>query len=71
MRPTLKIFLFPLTRPCFTSMGRSVRFFFNFSNLIPINLIVNSPSIGTKIKYTNNLLRKMALFKLDNSLSLQ
>ena len=23
-RPTLKIFLFPLTRPCFTGMGRSV-----------------------------------------------
>ena len=24
LRPTLKIFLFPLTRPCFSGMGRSV-----------------------------------------------
>ena len=32
IRPTLKIFLFPLTLPCFSGMGRSVGriFFFNF-----------------------------------------
>ena len=24
IRPTLKIFLFPLTQPCFSGMGRSV-----------------------------------------------
>ena len=34
----LKIFLFPLTRPCFTGMGRSVGHFFMFSNWIPIKL---------------------------------
>ena len=28
VRPTLKIFLFPFTRPCFSDMGRSVRIFF-------------------------------------------
>ena len=31
LRPTLKIFLFPLTRPCFSGMGRSEN-----SNSIPI-----------------------------------
>ena len=32
MRPTLKIFLFPFTRPCFSGMGRSVgKLFFYFS----------------------------------------
>ena len=49
--PTLKSFLFPLTRPCFSSMGRSVGklFFYNFSNSIPIiYLIVSSPNIGNK-----------------------
>ena len=39
MRPTLKIFVFPLTRPCFNGMGGSVgNFFLNFSNWIPIKL---------------------------------
>ena len=33
-RPTLKIVLFPLTRPCFTGMGRSVgKLFFLFLKL--------------------------------------
>ena len=38
VRPTLKILLFPFTRPCFTGIGRSVGIFFNFSNWIPIKL---------------------------------
>ena len=38
IRPTLKTFLFPLTQPCFTGMGRSVRIFFLTSNWIPIKL---------------------------------
>ena len=39
LRPTLKIFLFPLTLPCFNGMGRAVGFFiFDFSNWIPIKL---------------------------------
>ena len=39
-RPTLKIFLFSLTLPCFTNMGQSVRklFLFNFLNWIPITV---------------------------------
>ena len=45
-RPTLKIYLFPLTPPCFTGMGwlkqdqatQAVNYFFNFSNWIPIKL---------------------------------
>ena len=40
LRPNLNIFLFPLTRTCFTGMGWSVGIFFNFSNSIPSNLIV-------------------------------
>ena len=42
--PTLKIFLFPLTRPCFTGMGRSVgKLFFLTSQIgYPLNLIVYS-----------------------------
>ena len=56
LRPTLKIFLFPLTRPCFSDMGRSVgKLFFLTSQIpYPLNLIVNSPNICNKCKYTNN-----------------
>ena len=77
VRPTLKIFLFPLTRPCLTGMGRSVGKLFYFTSQIPypLNLIVNSPTLGNNIKYTNNLQQriffKITLFTLDNSLSLQ
>ena len=72
----LKNSLFPLTRPCFSVVGRwSQKYFFN----LKLNLIVNSHTIGNKIKYTNNLLHvtikeyflKITLFTLDNSLSLQ
>ena len=47
VRPTLKIFLFPLTRPCFSraAMGRSVgKSFLLISeiSLYLLNLIVNS-----------------------------
>ena len=40
-RPTLKIFLFPLTRPCFTRMGRSVGFFLTSQIGYPLNLIAS------------------------------
>ena len=67
VRPTLKIFLFPLTQPCFTSMGQLVRFFFLTSQTrYPLNLIVRSPTIGNKVKYTNNLLTQNIFFK-DNT----
>ena len=103
-RPNLKIFLFPLTRPCFTGMGLSVGIIFLTSQIgYPLNFIVYSktcrkrplqkddqlphdagqkycrmlpgsilqyfppsfnlqvllysPIIGNKIKYTNSLLR--------------
>ena len=48
LRPTLKIFLFPLTRPCFSGMGRSVgKLFFLTSQIpYPLNLIVNTSNIG-------------------------
>ena len=51
IRPTLKIFLFPLTRPSFTGMGRSVRKLFYFSSQIryPLNQIVNSATLGNNI----------------------
>ena len=57
LRPTLKIFLFPLTRPCLTGIGRSVGKLFYFTSQVgyPLNLIVNSPTLGNNIKYTNNL----------------
>ena len=45
IRPTLKILMFPHTRPCFTGMGRSVvNLFFNLRSQIgcPLSLIVNS-----------------------------
>ena len=44
LRPTLKIVLFPLTRPCITGMGRSVRKLFFLTSQIgyPLNLIVYS-----------------------------
>ena len=59
--PTLEIFLFPLTRPCLTGMGRSVGKLFYFTSQIryPLNLIVNSPTLGNNIKYTNNLQLKI------------
>ena len=41
-RPTFKLFLFPLTGPCFTGMGRSVRFFLTFQIGYTINLVVYS-----------------------------
>ena len=36
LRPTLKLFLFPHIRPCFSGMGQSENYYFNFSNSIPI-----------------------------------
>ena len=75
MRPTLEIFLFPLTRPCLTGMGRSVGklFYFTSKTQYPLNLIVNSPNLGNNIKYTNILqlifFKNITLFRLDNSLS--
>ena len=44
IRPTLKILMFPHTRPCFTGMGRSVvNLFFNLKSQFgcPLSLIVN------------------------------
>ena len=48
MRPTLNIFLFPFTRPCFTGMGQSVGKLFFFTSQIgnPLNLIVCSKSLS-------------------------
>ena len=56
-RPTLNIFLVPLTRPCLTGMGQSVGKLFYFTSQIryPLIFIVNSPTLGNNIKYTNNL----------------
>ena len=51
LRPTLKILLFPLTRPHFSSMGRLVGKLFLTSH----KLIINSPNIDNKTKYTNNV----------------
>ena len=50
-RPTLKIFLFPLTRPSFTGMGRSVGKLLYFTPHIryPLNQIVNSATLGNNI----------------------
>ena len=64
LRPTLKIFLFPLTRPCFSGMGLLVgKLFFLTSQIpYPLNLIVNSPNIGNKTKCTNNVTKNI-LFK--------
>ena len=56
-------FLFPLTWPCFTGMGRS-DFFFNFPNSIPIKINCKESFHLQKIKYTNNLLR---IFFKDNT----
>ena len=41
IRPTLEIFLFPLTRPCLTGMGRSVvkLFYFTSQTRYPLNLL--------------------------------
>ena len=56
LEANLKIFLFPLAPPCFSGMGRSVgNYIFLFSQIpYPLNLIVNSPNMGNKTKYTNN-----------------
>ena len=61
LRPTLEIFLFPLTRPCLTGMGRSVGklFYFTSQTRYPLNLIANSPTLGNNIKYTNKLQLKI------------
>ena len=61
VRPSLEIFLFPLTRPCLTGMGRSVGklFYFTSQTQYTSNLIVNSPTLGNNIKYTNNLQLKI------------
>ena len=55
--PTLKIFLFPLTRPCFSGMGRSVGklFFITSQSLYPLNQIVNSPKKALKLNTQTNL----------------
>ena len=68
LRPTLKIFLFPFTRPCLTGKGRSVGKLFFFTSQIrySLNLIVNSPTLGNNIKYTNNLQQQNIFFK-DNT----
>ena len=57
------------------SVGRKIILFY-FPNSIPINLIVNSPTLGNNIKFTNNLQLKIffkynavyigQLFKLAN-----
>ena len=61
IRPSLKIFLFPLARACFSGMGRSVgKYFFLTSQ---ISYIVNCPNIGNKTKNTNNA--ELKIFK-DN-----
>ena len=56
VRPILKIFLFPLTQPCFSGMGRSVGKLFFLTSQIPnpLNLIVNSLNIGNKTKCTKD-----------------
>ena len=61
IRPTLEIFLFPLTIPCLTGMGRSVGelFYFTSQTRYPLNLIVSGPTLGNNIKYTNNLQLKI------------
>ena len=47
IRPTLKIFVFPLTRPCFSGIGWLVGklFFLTFQITYSLNLIVNSPNL--------------------------
>ena len=48
-------------------MGRSVEKLFYFTSQIryPLNLIVNSPTLGNNIKYTNNLQQR--IFFKDNT----
>ena len=60
-RPTLKLVLFPLTRPCFTGMGRSVgKLFFLTSQIgYPLNLIVYSK---TCLKRPLNIRQKNVCF---------
>ena len=77
--PTLKLFLFPLTRPCFSDMGGSVRKLFFLTPKISsylLNFIVNSPNIDNKSQYTKNATYKLkisylkiTLFTLNNSLN--
>ena len=54
LRPTLKVFLFPLTRPCFSGMVGRKTIFLTSQIPYPLNLIVNSPNIGNKTKCTND-----------------
>ena len=59
-RPTLKIFLFSLTRPCFTGMGLSVKLLFLSSQIgYPLNLIVYSK---TCLKRPLNKRQKIVCF---------
>ena len=51
-------------------MSRSVGIFFLTSQIpYPLNLIVNSPYIGKKTKYTNNTITKTILSK-DNTVNI-
>ena len=61
LRPTLKIFLFPLTRPCFTCMDRLVgKLIFSTSQIgYPLNLIVYSK---TCLKRPLNKRQKIGCF---------
>ena len=45
-RPTLKIFLFPLTRPCFTCIGGSENYFFNISNYLIVRALTRILKTG-------------------------
>ena len=42
----LEIVLFFFTRPCFSGMGRSENYLLNFSDLIPLNFVVNYSNIN-------------------------
>ena len=66
-RPTLKIFLFPLTRPCCIGTGWSDRKLFYFTSQIryPLNLVVNNPALSNNIKYTNNL--QLRIYFINNT----
>ena len=59
-KANLKIFLFPLTRPCFSGKGPSVGKKNFLTSQIPyqLNLIVNCPNIGNKTKCTNDANKK-------------
>ena len=61
---------FPFTDPFYRYGSVEKLFYFTSQIRYPLNLIVNSPTLGNSIKYTNNLQLRI-LFTLDNSLSLQ